>query len=193
MKSTTIGIASVIVIAGAFSLYAILVFTPKPEFVDTNEMITLHDTVVHVNLVSYTFEDEDNAQMVLQVVEFWKNPTDATHLTVNGNLHEFKDYCAPPKNCRQAIAYLYKDDNGIYHKGDYWEWVDEYTPTKVAKILACYEHFHCISGDSFDQCLKSKRNNMTIAEICANSDRISYSDGCFSIELPDNLTATTCN
>lgn len=192
IKDTTIGIASVIVIAGAFSLYAILEFSPKPEFVDTEEMIRIHDTVVRVDLMSYTFDDQDDAEMILRVVEFWKNPTDATHLTVKGNLHEFQDYCKPPRNCKQAIAYLYKDDNGIYYKGDYWEWVDDYEPTRVDKILECYEFFHCTSGDSFDQCLSSKRDNMTIAKLCSDPNRVSYSNGCISIELSSNLTATTC-
>ena len=154
----------------------------------------MHDVVAHVELRAYSFEDEETYMMV-SIVEFLKNPKNASHLTIWGNFNEFKDYCSPPNNCSQAIAYLYEDKNGIYHKGDYWEWLDVDKPTVTDKIIECYKIFHCDSSidSSFATCVDSKRDGITIKEICADPNAITIENGCVRMNLSENMTLVSCS
>ena len=151
----------------------------------------IHDVVAHVDLLSYSFDDE-YGNMVVNVVEFLKNPKNASHLTIWGNFHEFEEYCSL-HNCDHAIAYLYEDKNGIYHKGDFWEWIDSDKPTIVEKTIECYKMFHCESygPNATSSCLDSKINGTTIKEICANAD-ITIDDGCVSVSYQNNVKMLRC-
>lgn len=150
-----------------------------------------HDVVAHVDLLSFSFEDE-YGNMVVNVVEFLKNPKNASHLTIWGNFHEFKEYCGL-HNCDNAIVYLYEDKNGIYYKGDFWQWIESDKPTILEKTIECYNMFHCDSPnmDIFSRCLDGKINGTTIKEICANAD-ITIDDGCVSVSYQNNVKMERC-
>ena len=132
-----------------------------------SQLYDMHDVVVHVDLMSYSFGDEET-YWIVRVVEFLKNEKDASHLTIWGNFHEFEEYCIKPNHCDHAIAYLYEDENGLYHKGEYWEWIDSDKPTIFTKLVECYRSFDCEDSKTFDQCINSKRDGITIKEICNN-------------------------
>lgn len=61
--------------------------------------------------------------------------------------------------------YLY-EDKGIYHKGDYIEWINSDAPSIATKVIECYRSFGCKDSKTFDQCLNTKHDGITIKEIC---------------------------
>ena len=129
------------------------------------QLYEMHDVVVHVDLMAYSFDDEEVAWMV-RVVEFLKNENDASHLTIWGNFHEFEEYCGKPNHCDHAIMYLYEDQNGVYHKGDYIEWIDSDELSIATKVIECYSSFGCKDKETFEQCLNTKKDGITVKEIC---------------------------
>ena len=61
-----------------------------------------------------------------------------------------------------------------------------------SKVLECYSFFHCdINNENFKGCINSKKNGITIENICSNST-ITSEDGCVHITFPDGTGMSRC-
>ncbi|MEX1150934.1 MAG: hypothetical protein WEB28_02485 [Nitrosopumilaceae archaeon] len=162
---------SIIAVLGflVFLVIGLIAYEPNeiPKFdspYSKAQLYEMHDVVVHVDLMASSYADEETYWMV-RVVEFLKNEKDASHLTIWGNFHEFEEYCGKPNHCDHAIMYLY-ENKGIYHKGAYIEWIDSDKPSITTKVIECYRSFGCEDSKTFDQCLNTKHDGITVKEIC---------------------------
>jgi len=122
-----------IIVVSAFLVLSILaiIYSQPPTIpmfesrYDREELFEMHDVVVDVSREA-VMKDPD--KVVVRVNEFYKNPTDASHLTIWGDFAQNSDFCKNPRHdntCSRFLAYLYKDKNGVYHQGEYFAFITE--------------------------------------------------------------------
>jgi len=119
-------IIAVIAISIAFSFmvfYQMLLDRQNNEFgsitmqYNKTAMWQIHDVIVDGKITVFT--NDPNPYVVLQVNKYYKNPQNATHLTIWGDFGIHDDYCVNHyDSCQNIVAYLFKDQNGIYHQGE---------------------------------------------------------------------------
>ena len=83
------------------------------------ELFQMHDVIVEGKIISFT--NDPKPYVVMQVDKYFKNPQDATHLTIWGDFGFTTDCSDYREECYHIVAYLYMDKNGIYSEGQQFE------------------------------------------------------------------------
>ena len=80
------------------------------------ELFQMHDVIVEGKIMAVT--NDPKYYVVMQVERYFKNPQNATHLTIWGDFGFNSDCTDYREECYHVVAYLYKNKNGIYHEGE---------------------------------------------------------------------------
>jgi hypothetical protein len=81
------------------------------------ELFQMHDVIVEGDIIVFT--NDTNPYVIIKVDKYFKNPQNATHLTVWGDFGLNDEQCVQNLvECHKIVAYLYKNNNGIYHEGE---------------------------------------------------------------------------
>ncbi|MGI0022651.1 MAG: hypothetical protein ACRD9Q_07305 [Nitrososphaeraceae archaeon] len=113
-----------------FSTVGLIISEPYtiPQFhvpYDKAQLYEMHDVIVDASRVAFT-NDPGKPYIVVRVNEFYKNPINASHLTVWGNFAQTSDYCLRNNDkCSRILMYLYEDKNGVYRQGEYFAWITD--------------------------------------------------------------------
>jgi len=115
----TVGILTGIVLTASF----VITGSPYQNSTDfkfsKSELFQMHDVIVEGNITVFT--NDPKPYVVMQVGKYFKNPQNATHLTIWGDFGLKTDCSDYREECHHIVAYLYMDKNGIYSEGQQFE------------------------------------------------------------------------
>lgn len=134
MNILIIGIIVAIGLLTAVILLAIYSEEPKSLRNDVGhdslDLYQMHDVIVDGHIIA-SFANEPKPYVIMEIKGYFKNPQNASHLTVWGEFGLNGDYCLQNLGkCDRILAYLYKDKNGIYRQGETFDWITDYCDAK---------------------------------------------------------------
>ena len=130
-------IIGIIVAIGLLTVIILLaIYNEEPKSLqndvghDSLDLYQMHDVIVDGHIIA-SFANEPKPYVIMEIKEYFKNPQNASHLTVWGEFGLNGDYCTHnPGKCDRILAYLYKDKNGIYSEGETFVWITDQCDAK---------------------------------------------------------------
>ena len=115
----TVGILTGIVLTVSFMITDSYNQNPNDSKFSKLELFQMHDVIVEGNIISSS--NDTKPYVIMQVDKYFKNPQNATHLTIWGDFGFNTDCSDYQEECYHIVAYLYMDKNGIYSEGQKFE------------------------------------------------------------------------